>query len=182
MALEPQAALETAVRDAIRSTLGYTQRDCERMYDGRPAPTAGDWFVSVWSPSGRSSSSRTCLDEQFSVHVTLTARVALPYDRRLRIRDELERRINAIRALIHKDNLNWSILRAANTLADLSHTNNTKSVGFCESLMLEGLDPLQEVGGDWFSASGSQAPSITGLVQTARFGAARLVQALSTAR
>lgn len=180
--LEPQAALETAVRDLVRTRLHYPAGVCGRTFDEHPPPFAGPHYVGVWSPADRDSSQRACLDERLGLRVTLTLRVNVPYDRKVELRDELERRLNAIRALLHQDSDSWLVIQEANKLAALAYAAGAgvRGVGFCEGLMFEGFDSVQEVGGEWFQGQ-SQKPQVTGIQQTARFGRARRVQATPTA-
>jgi len=178
MALQPQAALETAVRNAIRTSLEYPDAQCQRTHAGMPHPRAGNVFVSVWYDGQRDSEMRTCLNEVFGVYVTVTVRAVQPFDRWVIHRDDLEARLNAIKALLHADSYNFAISRAAAVLAEFDGTG--QAVGFREALWFRGFDAVQEVGPDWFSASidGPNVP--VGLAQRARFGGARRVQALAT--
>ncbi|MDE2097162.1 MAG: hypothetical protein KGL39_07940 [Patescibacteria group bacterium] len=183
--LEPQAALETAVRDLIRSQLSYREADCDRMFDDEPPPRCGKVFASVWSDGNRTSDMMTCLNEVLGVNVTVTVRFVQPADRWVKHRDDLEARCNAIRALIHADQYDFRVLRLANQLAGFDSfvgRSSAAAVGFREALMFERFDPVRKVGPDWFKAE-LDAPSVeVGAAQTIRFGKARRVQALVTER
>ncbi len=174
--MSDQEALETAVRNIIRADLDYADGDCDCTHNGQPPPRCGDVFVAVWSRQERESLSRTCLDEVYSVLVTVTLRSRLPFDRLVQLRYKMATRLSAIRALIHKDSLDQRIIRAANTLADYSWTAPDKPAGFFEGLAYEGMEPIMEVDGEWFHA---QSQKYAGLAQTVRFGKARRAQALS---
>lgn len=184
MAQEPQAALEAAVAAAIiastppNSLAAYTRATCSRTFDAQPPPACGQVFVAVWFDGRRTSEGRTALNETFGVNVTVTMRVHQPYDRLVQHRDDLEVRANAIRALLHADNYDYRISRAANVLAGFDQTPSQR-VGFCESLTFEGMDAVQLVGGNWFHAPPDKLE--VGLAQTLRFGKARRIQNTITA-
>lgn len=180
MALEMQAALEAAVLNAIRASLGYTDRDSARTIDARPHPRCGAVWLSVWSDGFRESKQRGALDEVVGVSVSVTVRLSGPFDRWVVHRDDAEARLNAVRALVFKDTLNHSIINAAAALAGLeasNQTDNTKRIGYREALAFTGYDRWQLVPADWFEAKGEK---MAGVVQTANFGRARRVQALAT--
>lgn len=177
----PQAALEEAAARLVRSELKYDESQCGRQFDGRPPPASGDVYVAVWSRGARESSSqpaaRTALDERLGLLVTVTLRLKLPRDRWVEARDDLERRLNAVRALLHRDSHDHRVVRLANQLCGRSQAE-TRHAGFCEGLAFARLEPLQAVGGEWFaSGKGGEA----GLAQAAAFERARLVQAIGSA-
>lgn len=181
MALEAQAALETAVVNAIRAAaLGgftWTTKNSGRMYNGEPPPACGNYWLSVWSDNNRSSKWRTALEEKFEVYVTLTVRAVQPWDRMVVHRDDLEAKLNRISALIHQDVWTYAISRAANTLA--AYDGVSQVVGFREGLKFLRYDPIQEVGAAWFKSQLDDPR--TGLAQTARFGDCLHVRAVATA-
>lgn len=180
--LEPQDALEAAVVAAIiaRGAPGggeYPPSQVRQMFDGTPEPRCGSVFISVWYDGQRGSQSRTALDEIFGVYVTLTIRCTQPFDRWLTHRQDLERRCNAIRALIHRDSLDFSICRAAAKLAGYDGAN--QPTGYREALAFDGMDRVEAKGPDHFSAEADDARAV-GLAQRIRFGKARRVQAMLT--
>lgn len=178
--MEAQAALEQAVANLLKSGLGYADADCQRCHDGQPPPRAGECFLAVWSPDDRESVSRTCLAERHRVFVTVTLRAArVPFDRLLTVRDELARRCDQVRALVHKDSHDQRFVRAAEVLADFSNTTAGKPNGWAEGLAYEGRGAVEEKGGEWFHAKASD--NVAGLVQTLRFGKAFRVQSISVA-
>jgi len=188
--LQPQAALETAVLNALLAQapagLEYPASQCKRMYDGQPPPKAGNVFVSVWYDAQRGSlGQRTYLGELFGVYITLTLRFVLPFDRWVQHRDDMEARANAIKVLICQDTWNYSIINAANTLAGFrnSGTGSTQApVGWCEALVFQGFDPIQDVGPDWFHAHVEHAAERNvGIAQRIKFGMAKRIQAILTA-
>lgn len=188
MPVEPQAALEQAVVNLMQASTGsgglaYPSASCRRMLDGQPPPLCGLWFVSVWSDNRIDAGPvmQTALDRYFSVSVTITVRLVQPFDRWLAHRDELAVKANDIVALVHEDRLNHVICNAANTLAGYRASgspNGTSVVGFCESLVFDGADAIQDVGPDWFHASLEQGERNCGLAQRLRFGRCRHIQAL----
>jgi hypothetical protein len=182
MAMEPQAAIEEAVLQTIRSVAGgrrYSTDNSRRMFDAEPPPVCGDVFVSVWHDLNRTSEMDTCLNEVFGVNVTITLRNRLPWDRQVELRDELEARANQIRAAVHVDCLMNSIQRQASALMGADGTG--QRVGFRDRLMFQRLEGLQKVGPDWFKAELDRATAAdAGLALTLRFHGLRLIQALLT--
>ena len=182
--LEPQAALEQAVVDLLRATppagLGLIPIQCERLYDGTPPARMGDFFAAVWYDGQRGSSGqRTHLSETFGVYVTLTVKFTLPPDRWLRHRDFLEKKANAVKALVAPDAQDYRVVRAAAQRAGLRNpaTGNTdRAVGWIEGLVFGGFDPIEVKGPDWFSAEGH---AVVGAAQRIKFGLARRVQGLA---
>lgn len=182
MALEPQAAVEEAVLRAIRAIPGglYTSKNSGRMYDGEPPPACGGVWVSVWSDLSRESRSDVMLDEFFNCSVTLTLRSSqVPWDVWIRLRDDMERRLNQIRAVVHRDCLYNAIQREASAL--MASDGEDQRVGFRERLKYEGIQGVQHVGPNWFKAEVDRATEAdSGLACTVRFGGLRLTQALAT--
>jgi hypothetical protein len=181
--LEPQDALERAVCDAILAGGApgggeYPQSQVKQMFDGQPEPRMGQRFISVWHDGRRRSEMRTCLNEVFEVHVTLTVRCTQPFDRWLIHRQDMERRLNAIAALIHADSLDFRISRAASRLA--GYDGPGQPVGFREALAFDGFDPIEVQGPSWFAAEAEASRVDEGLSQRARFRMSRRVQALAT--
>lgn len=188
--LYPQAALEQAIVNAIKTSTppsglsGYNSDGlCRRTYNAKPPPLMGRYFVSVWSDAARQQQGgRTYADHLFGVFVTVTVRFdAQMFDRWIEHRDELEKRIHAIEALIHGGNPGFTYMRSAETLADFTHssTDTARRVGWCEALMCEGIDPIQDVHADWFSAKDTSSLEC-GCAQRIRFGKARRIQNAST--
>ncbi len=168
MPLESQAALETAVCDALRTSLSYRNEQCRRTFDGRPWPSAGDSFLAVWSGGGRDSfrEQDNHLDEEFRFSLTLTLRTGkYPFDRMVEPRDDLEQRFNRIVELLHTDTFGWSVLRAANALAGFDGSG--QPIGFRRAMRWLGTEDVQEQSGKWFNAQGDKT---CGLSQTCHFG------------
>lgn len=183
-ALEPQAALEQAVLEAIGAQLSYSAEQSGRTFDGRPPARAGGVWVAVWGTGRRTPGKAmgTALDQVLDVMVTVSIRLSLPFDRWVRHRDDLEARLNAIIAVVNRDRRDFSIARAANVLAGYRTASQVgaSTVGFCEGLRWEETQAGREVGGEWFAAGGQGNKQ--GWAQTARFGGARHLQASATAR
>ncbi len=187
MAMEPGEALETAVRNAIRTSLAYQDSFCDCTFDGQPPPRCGPIYVSVWSDGATQPgpSVSTCLDEYHSVFITVTVRTVQPFDRLILHRRDLEQRINAIRALIARDRRDFSICNAANLLASYRSSGAPDSVhqpGFCESLLYQGKDRVEIKGPDWTHGDIEKATNRDcALAQTVRFGRCRRIQGFDTA-
>lgn len=166
-------ALKLAVRNEIRTTLSYAVKDCDTGMDGRPPPSCGQVFVSVHS-GRRTSSSRECLEEEYSISVTVTMRVGPGWDRFTqemidKATTGLEQRADNIRVCVHRDCMDNRIRVAANALI----TGDSNE--FAEPLMFEDDEPPREVGPDWFHAEGV---GTAGLVMQLNFGKAKRIQNL----
>jgi len=183
MAMEPQEALEEAVLRTIRAIPGefrYGTDNSGTTFDAEPPPACGDVWLSVWSDSARRSQSKTCLDEVFGVRVTLTLRGShLPWDNWLRLRRELERRLNRVRASLHRDCYDSCVGRLASAL--LAADGTGQKVGFRDHLQFERAEGCRRVGPDWFKADLERVGAgDSGVAQTLSFGGLRLIQALAT--
>lgn len=163
-------ALLQAALEAIRDSLGYTKHNSGRTLNGQPYPKAGKVFVSVHG-GARQSIGDNRLDEYYSFQVTISVRVASPFDRTEYVEvDELTERADAIRVLIHKNEL---IRIRANEIIGPGNS------GFVESQMFLGDSDPRYVGGDWWHAMPEEVE--LGVVQTLQFGRARRIQRLEGA-
>lgn len=162
-----------AVRNEIRANLSYADKDCDTSIDGRPPPNCGQVFVAV-HPGPRTSTSRECLEEEYTVLVTVTMRVPPSWDRASQETVEkaatgLEARADAIRVAIHRDCMDNRVRVRADALI-------TGSVNkFVETLMFAGDQPVQEVGPEHFHAEGNK---VAGLIMTLTFTSAKRIQSL----
>lgn len=186
MALQPQAALETAalktVEDIPEAKLRLEKGsgpNCGRTFDAQPPPACGKLWISVWSDGSRKSQSKTSLDELYGFSVTITLRAVKPWDRWLDMRDHLEYLHNLIRARLHRDCYNNELLRLASAL--MGADGPGQKVGFREVNLLDRLEGVQVAGPQWFQAS-LEHPSAgdAGAYQTAHYSGARLIQNLAT--
>lgn len=177
--LGPQASLEQAVVELLRTQLGYRENECQREFDAQPPASCGDVYLAIWSDGSRESSQRNALDERMGVNVTLTLRLKVPEDRWLSVRDDVETRLNAVRALLHKDSWDQRVIRLANLRGGRSEAA-TRHMGFVEGLVFDRYEPLKLVPGSWFGAS--KGGDRAGVAQTARFREARILQSIATAR
>ena len=180
MDVEPQQALELAVLTMLQDQLGYTAKNSGRTGFGEPPPTCGPTFLSVWHDGSRTITSKTMLDELHGLSVTVTVRCELSWDRVVKERDKLEKRLNAVIAMLQKDCHDSRVMNAANKLAGLDAFG--QAIGFRVPMQCVGLDPVQRKGPDWFAAdlaAGGDPPS--GLAQTARFKGPQRVRSIPTA-
>jgi hypothetical protein len=178
--MEMQAALEQAVLNAIRTGLNYTQADSGRTLDERPPPRCGAVYCCVWSRGERLGGEINSMTEAVGVNVTVVRRLTNPFDRWLDHRDEVELRLNRIRAIIGKDVRDHSVINAAAALADLEASNAnapTKRIGYRMGLVFERYEAAQTVTPAFFNATGEAE---CGIMQTAVFGRATRIQALGT--
>lgn len=182
MAMEPQAAIEAAVLRTIRAIpgAGYDTHNSGRTFNEEPPPRCGSSWVSVWHDLSRRSEMDTCLNEVFGCYVTITMRSgAEPWDYWVRLRDEIERRGNEIRAAVHVDCLFGRIQREASALMGADGSN--QRIGFRDRLAFQDFAGLRKVGPDWFKADLERISAAdAGLALTLRFGGLRLIQALGT--
>lgn len=188
--LEPQAALETAVVNSIVAGgapggAAYPASQVKRTGDGAPYPDAGNVFVAVWSDNNRpNTGQKTRFEELFSVYVTISIRYTQPKDRWLSHRDDMEERANSIRALIGQDQLNFATINAANVLAGYRSSGDQVTVapaGWVESLLWLGMDAIQQVQAEWFSAApGSGQYKYVGIAQRLKWGQAKRVNAVAS--
>lgn len=186
--MEPQAALETAVLNALKNSSHTCIRNAQiaRMCDGRPRPVCGNVFISVWSDGSRNGDvqRRTMLPEIMGVKVTATVRFLVPFDRRVKHRDDLEEILNRVVEVVHKDLYDHAILNAANDLASLEAPDPASQLpaGLVEALTFMNYEPVMEVGPDWFftnmEVQGFSEKDF-GLAQTVNFGQAARYRSLS---
>lgn len=182
MPVSPQAALEQAVVNLLRSAggMGLPASKCGRsVLDGQPPPVMGPEYVAVWSKSGKRPGQALARDQVLSVMVTVTVRLALPFDRAVEHRDRLEALCDSVVDLVALDRHDFRVCRAANTLAGFRSAgapDGISDAGFCEPLAWQGTDDAVEVGPDWFHATLEQADRNCGYAQTVRFGGARLIK------
>lgn len=180
-------ALALAARDVLRSELDLLDEVCELAVDqGRPPPSCGERFIGVWAGS-RTGNARPSggLDETYNLNVAITFRIMgkAPFDRvatRMLYSQEenimatgMEDFADRVRAVLHKDQYDHSIIRAANQILS---SDNFPSTGFCEPLRFMGDDEPALVSSQWFSSNG-QKPH--GVVMLMRFGGARRLQKYS---
>lgn len=162
-------ALLLAVRDELWEQFGWTQKECQVAFNGQPPPRAGKVFVAVHR-GPRQSVSDLSLEEDYTVYVTVTARVNEPYDRigtdlMEKATEGVDDLCDRIRALLHMKD---TVLDRANEA--LGVTVN----GFCEPLMFLGDEEPQLVGGAWFHAD--PAATEIGVAVRLRFGKAKRIQ------
>lgn len=176
--LPPQAALEQATAIRLREQFGWKERLCRRMLDGRPPADMGQYFISVWHDNSRRCEWRTAMLETYGISVTITVKHRLPHDRRVEERDLLERLANDVSSYIQTDAFDYRITHLAESLASftdppLPDNDDERPVGFREALAFEGMDALQIVGPEWFSAHRGGSPASSneeGIAQRLRFG------------
>lgn len=173
-------ALLYSVRDAVRTTLGYSASQCDIRADGHPPAGAGDWFLAVHEQATRSTADN-CLDERFAFSLTLSARVSnVSPDRigdKLLARQVAEsigfnRRCEAIRAFLH---MNWGVLQDANTYMVELAPDDALVYGFCEPARYRGMETPSFVSGEWYSAEQSTQVA---LKSEMRFEDCRRLQAI----
>lgn len=167
-----QAVLLLATKDFILRNITFnnseiTENLCDVMTDGRPAPIAGEFFMSIHSGSIRNESMEilNCL---MGINVTLTYRIA---------RVEEDRRGVEIVAKLDFgiEDMVWKIIRAIHNNQELINNANsliTREVNkFVEPLRFNVSSPPRIVGADWFHANKGVE---SGLIRTISFDNARL--------
>lgn len=195
--MSARRALALAVRNQLRLAapegLGFLAHECDVMFDGRPAPSCGKWFLAIHQ-GGRVNERETCLQDRHTLLATLTMRVDEPFDR---IGSELvekeydgfDVRMDAIRALIVRQQ--WSIMAAANVLLGNSANDpfgRTSPVvnGFVEAIRPGEDGPAVAVNEDWFQAErrpkvNYHLPPFVGIKATLTLVGALRIQTLSDA-
>ncbi len=162
------AALLQAVRDRLRSQLGYAQDKCDVRPDGRPIPSAGDSYIAVHQGGVRGGHAYS-REEYYVVLVTISLKGSrAPFDRWGQV-NELEalRNIEAfadpIIDQLHGAGTNGiAILTAANNIIGAS------SNGFITPLLFR-----QDSGGygikaaDWWGAK--EPDQFAGIAKVLRF-------------
>lgn len=166
-------ALLLAVQDQLRLALGYTSAQCLVMLDGRPPPACGQFFVAVHG-GGSQNQARNCLDEIFSLTVTVTVRLPkAPFDRMGSdlvnlAATGLHARCDDVRRALH---MNYGVIDLAN--ATILAAAATDVYGFTQALEYQGGDAPGVVPGAWFHAKDEP---LAGAVRNLRFGNARRIQ------
>lgn len=176
-------ALLYAVRDNIRSVLGYDARTCEIRDDGHPPPRCGDWFAAVHQMRSRSEMVNA-LDEYFGFSVTLTARVTnVPLDRvgdRLLAKQLAETtgfnaKADVLRAFLH---MAWGVIQDANNNILARPTVLNQVYGFATPAYFNGMEIPVLVGGEWFWAM--EDAGDMGIKAQMDFEGARRLQPIAT--
>ena len=168
-------ALLQATLNHLRDTLSLDASTSEVMPTGKPPAFAGEVFYTV-HPGTVSNQDVHCLDEQYSLDVTITLRSGkVPTDRvgtelLLAEDDGIYDRADAVRAAIHMRYV--GLMNDANT--DLTASVN----GFVEPLVFLGYGRVQEQGGNWFGGKGG--PGSAGISLTLSFGRARRAQTIES--
>ena len=170
------AALCVAVRDRIRSQLGYAARDCELARQGGNAPPkCGLWFVGVWPGSCRNGD-RNAIKRFYNVTVTLTALVRNPADQ-IAVKEVAKvggqplgftDRLEAIADVVGKDTYNLHVGRAANVFLDDQNMTGDEQTGFRQGLWWTDTTEPRLVGPEWFDAEPG-GPAIAGIVADIHF-------------
>jgi len=178
---------------------GYGPNSVDIRVDGRPPPSAGDFFLAIHE-TGSQSLMDNALDEYFAFDLTLTQRVTVPLDRLgdQELAKKLARqpgpqgqpsfnaRLEQLRAHFH---MNWMLLQTANNLiSDWTPSQGgvalqyqpsaTPVYGFCEPPRYRGLERPHFESGTWFAAD-PEAEEV-GLVGSLHFDDCRRLQALQT--
>ena len=173
-------ALLRATRNHLRNQLGLKDEECMVMPDGRPIPSCGQRFISLyptyWGP--KEGDNNQALYEQYDIACVITFRTPLlPFDRigeNLIYEDSpfpivyhtMEEWCRLVMVAVH---MNTSIMGEAN--------KELATQGVAEYLRWAGNDPTPSfVDGSWFFAATEE---LAGLTQTVRFEGATRFQPLS---
>ncbi len=151
-------ALVLGVEKRLRSAEVFNDQPAEavgRFVGAQPAPgkppaNFGQWYAAVWFNGARGTDRLPeRLDELMNVVVTLTYRLNYaPRDRQAKQMADagtaaLYRVADAVVDAVHGK---WAVVDAANSFIDgFGVTAN----GFCETLVLDGIDRERNVGPDW---------------------------------
>jgi len=176
-----QAALLEAVRDRLIKQLKYVlHKDIDILPSGKPAPIAGQRFVSVWGRK-RSTKEHRALDERYEVKITVSLRGGnVPWDRWgdgiwLKALRGMESSVREIVAVIHGSGDDGiSLLAAANDL--IGPTSNKFLTGV--PLIFSGEQGPDPRGASWW---GKPDENWAGIVSTLTWGEAQRIQLVDNA-
>lgn len=172
-------ALKVATRDAIIGAgLGYTIQTCNLMFEGKPPPNCGAVFLAVHGGTIQDTA-RDSLDELYSVIITLTMRVSIPYDRGgtdllAKAESGADERLRKLRAkLKHKYT---GLLSTANAAILASAGAGETVYGFSEPFTNSQIEQPRIVGSDWLH--GDPNSTECGIAQNLVLSGARRLQPL----
>lgn len=173
-----------ACRDWLRQNLnvaGVGPESVELMFDGRPAPRCGDWFVAVhegeWRVDEAIGAADLSLPEAFGVTVTVTRKCGVaPFDRVGT--DVLAAATKGLLAVCRRVlvclHMSYRVTDAAN--AAIGTTAN----GFFHPLVFRGASATVPQGPAWFNARGVKSNPPCGLSRALSFANAQRVQTLES--
>lgn len=173
--MDSETALLTAVLDALMTTLGYTESQCNIEFDEIPPASVGDYYVAVMPggsrPGPRNNTCGGILDEYVDIDIAVIQRAPrLPRDRSRQILITALQGINAQhrQILAAFGQFNYTVLNAANELLG-------NADGFVEALYWAGNEPKARiVSGEYFK--GQVEEEFAGLVRIAHYRGARRIQ------
>tara|TARA_R110000803_G_scaffold210718_2_gene283383 strand:- start:11693 stop:12229 length:537 start_codon:yes stop_codon:yes gene_type:complete len=170
-----ESALLCAVRDHLRSQLGYNETECDVEPDEEFPAITGNKYIAVmpggWAVGDSGGRRGVGLDEVFGVDILVVIMAkAVPQDRRRNIMlDNLTGLNKRCRDIIVQVHDNWTMLAAANTFL----TDNGEK-GFTEALRFAGGDARPRIF-DGISF-GKQQTAAAGLGRMISFAGGRRIQ------
>jgi hypothetical protein len=187
-----QDLLLLSARDWLRENLnvaGIGPESIEVMFDGRPSPACGDWFVALhegeWRVDETIGQADLSLPETFGAFVTVTRKVGVaPFDRIGT--DILARQWRGLIAVCRKLivqpsglHMNYAHMNAWNAL--IGPTGVDASDVNYHPLVFQGAAATQPQGSAWFGARGQKTNPPCGLSKTLSFAKAQRCQKIEIA-
>jgi hypothetical protein len=184
-------ALLQAVRHRLRDALTLKDSECDIGTDGQPHARAGERFLMV-HPGPITNGQTECIDEYYSVKVTITRRLTYaPADRAEQplvvLTGSLYELAAQARAALH---MNYDVLEACggtfNADEELAWTGGhpfslADTVnGFIEPLVYKSTGVPMEKGPDWFWADAEDVRAPSGVALEMTFDGCRRVQTIES--
>jgi hypothetical protein len=177
-----------AARDWLRARLnvaGIGPESIEVMFDGRPDPACGEWFVALhegdWRVDESIGQADLSLPEAFGIQVTVTRKCgSAPFGRigTAKLAAQYRGLIAVCRQLIVQPtglHMNYAVTTAANS------TIGDEANGFFHPLVFRGAEPTRPQGPAWFQARGTRSDPPAGISKTLAFAEAQRVQTIESA-
>lgn len=181
-----EEALLEAVRDHLRAALRLDDAECEVMADGRPMPSAGEFFAAVHEGEWRADEGKgdEGLHEVMGVLVTVTLRCgSTPFDRigtdvLAKARRGLLARAREVVAALARDRQQVRQLANAKFAGEDPAAGSVN--GYFTAPKFRDGGRVEARGPEWFHAKGKSGAPV-GLSRTLTFGGAERSQYFSEA-
>lgn len=172
-------ALLEAVATKLRTATGLPAGNVDVRDDGEPPNFAGELFIAV-HPGSIGSDATECLDESYSITVTITRRRGYIPDDKVgqemitNRRTGLYYRVDQVRAALHGK---WDYILPVSDETTANGIIGALANGFIETLAYRGCSVPRKVGAEWFGGGGDRE---AGSVVEMTFDRARRVQTIES--